>query len=98
MGTDVFIKVYADVYLTTEGVGIYVAPEGDFFKEVIIPYEKLVEDFMEMLQVPSNPPTMHDKDREEVTNLANALLKAIDHLRKLEHDTGTWKPKDSLGY
>lgn len=96
MGTNVNIKVYVDLYLTTEGVGLYIAPDEGSFVETIIPYKKLVEDYIEMYQVPSHPPTMHDEDREKVTELCNVILSAIDHLRKLEHDTPTWK--DRMGH
>lgn len=96
MGTNVKINVYVDLYLTEEGVGLYVAPEDGSFVETIIPYKKLMEDYLEMYQVPSDPPTMHDEDRENVTNLCNSILSALDHLRKLEHDTKTWK--DRMGH
>jgi hypothetical protein len=90
MGTNINISVYVDAYLTPEGVGIYVASEGDGSKEITIPYRKLVEEYLEMYQVPSDPPTMHDEDRENITNLCNSILSALDHLRKLEHDTPTY--------
>jgi len=94
MGTNINISVYVDAYLTPEGVGIYVF--SDEPKEIIISYKKLVEEYLEMHQVPSDPPTMHDEDRENITNLCNTILSALDHLRKLEHDTPTWK--DRMGH
>lgn len=96
MGTNVNLKVYVDVYLTEEGIGLYISPNDDSFVETVIPYKKLVEDWIEMYQVPSNPPTMHDDDRQKVTDLCNVLLEVVDHLRKLEHDTPTWK--DRMGH
>lgn len=96
MGTKINMQIYVDLYLTEEGVGLYVAPNDDTFIETIVPYKKLVQDFIEMMQIPSRPPTMHDEDREKVVDLCNALLSAIDHLRKLEHDTPTWK--DRMGH
>lgn len=90
MGTNINISVYVDAYLTPEGVNIYTSCGDSTFKEITIPYKKLMEEYLEMYQVPSNPPTMHDEDRENITNLCNTILSALDHLRKLEHDTPTY--------
>lgn len=98
MGTKVNIPVYIDCYLTEEGIGVYVSTESDGFSETVISFKDLMKEYLEMYCVPSSPPTMHDEDRVRVTEVCNNLLSAIDYLRKLEHDTGTWKPKDSLGY
>lgn len=96
MGTDINLKVYVDAYLTEEGLGLYISPNDGVFVETIIPYKKLVEDYLEMYQVPSHPPTMFDEDRQKVTDLCNVLLTAIDYLRKLEHDTQSWE--DHMGH
>ncbi len=90
MGTNINISVYVDAYLTPEGVNIYTSCGDSTFNEITIPYKKLMEEYLEMYQVPSNPPTMHDEDRENITNLCNTILSALDHLRKLEHDTPTY--------
>lgn len=98
MGIKANIEVYVDVYLTEEGVGVYVSADESGFSETTIPYNKLVEEFLEAHQIPSTPPTMNDEDRERVTNLYNIILSALDHLRKLEHETPTWKKKDYMGH
>lgn len=99
MGTKINIPVYVDCYLTEEGVGVYVSTESDGFSEVIISFKSLMKDYMEMHYVPSNPPTMHDEDRVKIKEVCDNILSAIDYLRKLEHDTGTWKKeKNSMGH
>lgn len=91
MGTDVNLKVYIDAYFTKDGVGLYISPgEGDF-EEIIIPFNTLVKEYLDMFLIPSDPPIMHDTDRAEVQELCDNLLRAIDYLRKLEHDTPSWK-------
>ena len=97
MGTKIMIPVYVDAYFTNEGVGIYVATDGDGFTEKIIPFKEIMHDYIDMHLVPSTPPTMHDKDRQQVVELINNLLSAIDYLRKLEHDTPTWT-KNNMGH
>lgn len=98
MGVDLNVKVYVDLYLTEEGVGLYIAPDDSTFIETVVPYKKLMEDYLEMYLVPSSPPTMHEEDRENVVNLCNSILSALDHLRKIEHDTKPYIPKDRMGY
>lgn len=96
MGTKINIPVYVDCYLTENGVGVYVSTENDGFSEVIISFKNLMKDYMEMHYVPSHPPTIHDEDREKIKEVCDNLLSAIDYLRKLEHDTPSWK--DRLGH
>jgi len=92
------VPLYVDAYLTEEGVGIYVSGEGETFIENIFPFKEMMEQYLETYLIPSNPPKMHDEDRERVTELINNIFRAIDHLRKLEHDTPTWTKKDHMGY
>ena len=95
---EIDIPLYVDAYLTEEGVGIYVCSGGDTFIEKIFPFKDIMEQFLEGYLIPSKPPKMHEEDRERVTELINNIFRAIDHLRKLEHDTPTWTKKDSLGF
>lgn len=96
MWNNIKFTAHVDVYLTEEGVGLYLSPNNGAFVETIIPYKKLVEDYLEMYQVPSSPPTMTREDRENITKLCNSILSALDHLRKLEHDTQDWE--DRMGH
>lgn len=98
MGIKINIPVYVDLYFTEEGVGLYVSTEEEGFTEKIFPFNELLDGFFEMYTVPSNPPTMHDDDREKIKEFIDNLFRAIDYLRKLEHDTATFVPKDSMGY
>jgi len=92
------VPLYVDAYLTEEGVGIYVCSGGDTFIENIFSFKEMMEQYLETYLIPSTPPKMHDEDRERVTELINNIFRAIDHLRKLEHDTPTWTKKDYMGY
>lgn len=96
-GTKVLIPIYVDLYLTEDGAGIYVSTESDGFQEKIVSFNDLMKDYLSMYHVPSDPPTMHDEDREKILTLINNLLSAIDYLRKLEHDTPTWN-KNRMGH
>lgn len=96
MGTKINIPVYVDCYLTEEGIGVYASTESDGFSEVVISFKALMKVYMEMHHVSSNPPTMHDEDRVKIKEVCDNILSAIDYLRKLEHDTPSWK--DRLGH
>lgn len=99
MGIKLQIPVYVDVYFTEEGVGLYVSSsEESPFEEQIVPFKKLVEEFLDMHVVPSRPPTIHEEDREKVKEFIDSLFRAVDYLRKLEHDTPTYVSKDILGH
>jgi hypothetical protein len=95
---EIDVPLCVDAYLTEEGVGIYVCSGGDTFIEKVFPFKEMMEQYLESYLIPSDPPKMHDEDRERVTELINNIFRAIDHLRKLEHDTPPWTKKDSLGF
>jgi hypothetical protein len=91
MGTKINIPVYVDCYLTEGGIGLYVSTDSDGFSETIISFKALMKDYIETNQIPSTPRTMHDEDRPKIHELCDTILEAVDYLRKLEHDTPTWK-------
>lgn len=89
------VPVYVDAFFSEEGVHVYVDQDSTY-EERIFSFKEMMDDFIEMYQIPSNPPTMWDDDREKITAFVNNLLNAVDYLRTLEHATP--RREDHMGH